>query len=348
MPGNFLKVEITDPHQANRVLWESLSPKKRTWLDERQFCSREFEALDQRRFRLEPESFRSEFWTPTVGVIRASRIADSRATQSVQRVPGFDSYCVSFMERGASRLVQPRSCESVMGDPATGLVFTAEPGTRHASSDDSVRLYVWFPGKLLRQRLEVLLDGQKVDSVAFQPAFDQTRGPGATIRHMLDFLFAELARSDSLLTNPIATYGFQDNLTLYLLLGLRHSHTERLQQQRAAAAPGNVKRAEEFMRANAGTPLTIAEIAEAAGCGVRALQIAFHRFRGTTPMRVLQQARLEQARTEMLRPDEMRSLARIAAEHGFSSPTRFAQSFRRKYGVYPSKMLRERRDILAG
>jgi len=35
MPGNLLRVEITDPHQANRVLWENLSPKKRTWLEER-------------------------------------------------------------------------------------------------------------------------------------------------------------------------------------------------------------------------------------------------------------------------------------------------------------------------
>ena len=39
-------------------------------------------------------------------------------------------------------------------------------------------------------------------------------------------------------------------------------------------------------------------------------------------------------------PGQRQSLARIAAEHGFSSPTRFAQSFRRKYGVYPSEMLR--------
>ena len=85
MPGNFLRVEITDPHQINRVLWEHLSPKGITWLEERQFCSLEFEALDQQRFRLEPESFRSEFWNPTVGVIWACRIADSRATQSVQR-----------------------------------------------------------------------------------------------------------------------------------------------------------------------------------------------------------------------------------------------------------------------
>jgi transcriptional regulator GlxA family with amidase domain len=102
------------------------------------------------------------------------------------------------------------------------------------------------------------------------------------------------------------------------------------------------------MHANALLPLGVAEIAEAAGCGVRALQIAFHRFRGTTPMRVLQQIRLEQARTEMLRPGQTQSLARIAAEHGFSSPTQFARFFRRKYGVYPSELLRERRDVLAG
>jgi transcriptional regulator GlxA family with amidase domain len=141
---------------------------------------------------------------------------------------------------------------------------------------------------------------------------------------------------------------FEENLALcLLLLGLPHIYTERLQRQKAAAAPGNVRRAEAFRRANAGLPLTIAEIAAAAGCSVRALQIAFHGFRGTTPMRVLQQARLEQARTEMLIAGQTESLARIAAEHGFSSPTRFAQSFPRKYGVYPSEMLRERRLIRA-
>jgi transcriptional regulator GlxA family with amidase domain len=177
--------------------------------------------------------------------------------------------------------------------------------------------------------------------------FDQTRGAGATIRRMSDFLFAELEHSDTLLTNEIAIRSFEENLALSVLLGLPHNYTERLGRQKAAAAPGNVKRAEAFMQANAGTPLSITEIAEAAGCSVRALQIAFHRFRGTTPMRVLQQARLEQARAEMLRADQTESLARIAAEHGFSSPTRFAQSFRRKYGVYPSEMLRERGFTLA-
>jgi transcriptional regulator GlxA family with amidase domain len=178
--------------------------------------------------------------------------------------------------------------------------------------------------------------------------FDQTRGAGATIRRMFDFVFAEFEHSDTLLTNEIAIRSFEENLALCVLLGLPHNYTERLGRQKAAAAPGNVRRAEAFMRANTGMPLTIAEIAEAAGCGVRALQIAFHRFRSTTPMRALQQARLEEARTEILRPDQTQSLARIAAEYGFSSPSQFAQFFRRQYGVYPSEMLRERRDTLAG
>ena len=156
--------------------------------------------------------------------------------------------------------------------------------------------------------------------------FDQTRGAGATIRRMFDFLFAELEHPDTLLTGQIAIRSLEGNLALCLLLGLPHNYTERLGRQKAAAAPGNVRRAEAFMRANAGMPLTIADIAEAAGCSVRALQIAFRRFRGTTPMRVLQQARLEQARTEISCADQRQSLARsllsmaLAARPG--SPSR--------------------------
>ena len=97
----------------------------------------------------------------------------------------------------------------------------------------------------------------------------RTRGAGATIRRMFDFLFAELEDPDTLLTNELAIRSFEDNIALALLLGLLHNYTERLGRQKAAAAPGNVKRAEAFMRANAGMPLTIAEIAEAAVVFVR-------------------------------------------------------------------------------
>jgi len=253
-----------------------------------------------------------------------------------------------MIERGAGQLILPGSHEPVIGNATTGLIYSGAPGTRLTASDLQSRLFLRLPDALLRRKLEALLDGQRVGSLVFEPVFDQTRGAGATIRRMSDFLFAELEHSDTLLTNEIAIRSFEDHLALCVLLGLPHNYTERLQRQKANAAPGNVRRAEAFMRASAGTPLTIAQIAEAAGCGVRALQIAFHRFRGTSPMQVLQQARLEQARAEILRPGQRQSLARIAAEYGFSSPTRFAQSFRRKYGVYPSEILRVRPDTFGG
>jgi len=348
LPGYFTKIEVGDPRLVSQSIWENLPPSEKVLLTEREFSSQEWAPLDQRRFRIEPESYRTELSIANVGALRLSRSAHSQATRFAARLPAVDGFGISIIERGASRLVFPGTDEPVTASATMGYIFSFEPGIRATQSDRHSRFLLRLPTRLVRRKLEALLDGEKVDTIAFEPMFDRTRGAGATIRRMFDFLFAELEHSDTLLTNEIAIRSFEENLALALLLGLPHNYTERLGRQKAAAAPGNVKRAEAFMRANAGTPLTIAQIAEAAGCSVRALQIAFQRFRGTTPMRVLQQARLEQARTEMLRADRTESLARIAAEHGFSSPTRFAQSFRGKYGVYPSEMLRERRLTLAG
>ena len=348
MPGYFTRIEVGDPHLLAQSVWENLPARQKILLAEHEFSSQEWAPLDQRRFRIERENYRTAASVANIGALRVTRVTGNGATQTTLRSPGSDGFGLSIIERGANRLILPGTVEPLTGNDTTGFIYSIQPGIRLATSDLQDRLFLRLPASLIRRKLEALLDGQRVESIEFQPIFDQIRGAGATIRRMFDFLFGELERSDTLLTNEIAIHSFEENLALCLLLGLPHNYTERLGRQKAAAAPGNVKRAEEFMRANAGTPLTIAEIAEAAGCGVRALQIAFHRFRGTTPMRVLQQARLEQARTEMLRRGQTQSLARIAAEHGFSIPTQFAQFFRRKYGVYPSQMLRERRDTLVG
>ena len=347
MPGHFTKVEVADPRLLGQSLWESLPPSEKALLIAREYSSQEWAPLDQRRFRIEPENYRTAASVANIGALRASRITGNAATEMMLRSPGIDAFGLLIIERGSNRLVLPGTNEPLTGDATTGFIYSVRPGIRMTASVPD-RLFLRLPASLIRQKLEALLDGQRVESIEFQPMFDQARGAGATIRRMLDYLFAELEQADTLLANDIAIRGFEENLALCLLLGLPHNYTERLQRQKTAAAPGNVRRAEAFMRANASLPLTITEIAEAAGCSVRALQIAFQRFRGTTPMRVLQQARLEQARTEILRPGQTQSLARIAAEYGFSSPTRFAQSFRQKYGVYPSDMLRERRLILAG
>jgi AraC-like DNA-binding protein len=304
----------------------------------------EWAPLDRKRFRIEPESYRTEYSYAKLGGMYAVRVIDACATQFRIQSPVVDAIWIIMFERGSGSLILPGSDQPAIGNTATGLMRDNEPGTWSAQSDGSSRMGLWIPTNLLHRRLEALLEGQRAEFAGFSSEFDQRHGAGATIRRMAGSLFAELAESDSLLTNEIAIRSFEEHLALCLLLGLPHSHSERLLRQRAVAAPANVKRAEEFMRANVSSPLTIEAIADAAECSIRALQLAFRGFRGTTPMAALQRMRLEAARSEMMRADRAQSLARIAAEHGFSNPSRFAQLFRRTYGAYPSEALRARSE----
>jgi AraC-like DNA-binding protein len=343
MPGRFTNLEVRDPKLITPISWVLLPSWEKAVVDKRGFVnSREWAPVDQRRFRIEPESYRTEYSIANIGRLRAHRIVDSLATQLTIRSPAVHVVRIVVFERGAARFILPGGGEPAIAGLSVGAIYSDEPSFQAVSSDGDSRLMLTLPAGLLRQKLEALLDGGQVGSVAFQPAFDAIRGAGATIRRMLASLFTELEHSDSLLTNEVAIRSYEEHLTLSLLLGLRHSYSELLLRQRTAAAPANVKRAEEFMRANASSALTIEAIANAGGCSIRSLQLAFRRFRGTTPMAVLQRIRLEAARVEILRIDQAQSLTRIAAEHGFSNPSRFAQLFRRTYGAYPSEAFRAR------
>ena len=231
MAGYFTKIEVGDPHLIPQTVWENLPPSERTLLTEHEFSSQEWAPLDQRRFRIEPENYRTESLMANVGALRVSRNSHNRAKETTLRTPGMDGFAISMIERGAGRLVLPGSHEPIIGNATTGLIYGCEPGTRLKASDLQSRLFLRLPTMLLRRKLEALLDGQKVESLAFEPVFDQTRGAGATIRRMSDFLFAELEHSDTLLTNEIAIRSFEDHLALSVLLGLPHNYTQRLARE---------------------------------------------------------------------------------------------------------------------
>jgi AraC-like DNA-binding protein len=346
MHGRFTVLEVRDPHLIGQAVRNSLPASERASIIDPD--AMEWAPLDRHRFRAEPERYRTEYAYAKVGGMYAARVSDGCATHFRIRSAVMDAVWIILFQRGTGRLGRPGSQEPAIADTATGLIRNNEPGTWSDHTDGSCRTGLCVPAVLFYRRLEALLDGEQIGSFAFRPTFDTTRCPGTTIRRMIDWLFAELAEGDTLLANETAIRSFQEHLLLCLLLGLPHSHSERLSRQRTAAAPVNVKRAEEFMRSNAREPLTIEVIASAAGCSVRALQLAFHRFRGATPMAALQRIRLEAAREEMLHAEPAQSLARIAAEHGFSNPSRFAQLFRRTYGAYPSDALKTRHGTRIG
>ena len=103
---------------------------------------------------------------------------------------------------------------------------------------------------------------------------------------------------------------------------------------------GVVRRAIEFMRAHAGEPITMQEIADAACISTRGLHYAFRRENGEPPSAYLRRLRLEGARTDLLASDGTATVAAVARRWGFGHVSRFAQAYRRAYGQYPAETLR--------
>ena len=110
-----------------------------------------------------------------------------------------------------------------------------------------------------------------------------------------------------------------------------------------AVLPRSVRRAEAFIAAHAVEPLTLADIAEAAGVPVRTLLHSFHSFRNTTPMQLVRDARIVRARQLLLQGQEQSTVAAIAAACGFKNLGRFASAYQEKFLETPSATLRTAR-----
>jgi AraC-like DNA-binding protein len=108
------------------------------------------------------------------------------------------------------------------------------------------------------------------------------------------------------------------------------------------ATPAVVRRAVDFIEANADRETTLSEIAEASGIGPRGLRAAFLRHQDTTPTAYAQRVRMERAHRELQAADPAgRDTVRaVAARWGFADPSRFAAEYQQTYSHPPTETLR--------
>lgn len=97
-------------------------------------------------------------------------------------------------------------------------------------------------------------------------------------------------------------------------------------------------RAEAFMRDRLQEPISIPDIARAAGVSLRGLQLAYQRHGEVSPVLRLRQLRLEAARST-LQSDQHASVAAVARRFGYSNAGRFAAHYRNHFGESPSTTL---------
>jgi AraC-like DNA-binding protein len=111
----------------------------------------------------------------------------------------------------------------------------------------------------------------------------------------------------------------------------------------AAADAQRVRRAIEILRARSDEPISVVDLAQEVGLGVRSLQLAFQNVLGEGPRARLTRIRLERARERLLSGDPRDEVTTIALDSGFTHLSRFAGAYLRTYGERPSDTLARRR-----
>lgn len=176
----------------------------------------------------------------------------------------------------------------------------------------------------------------------FCPELDLTRSGGAYFGQLLGLLVDAMDQADHPIHQPLVLKQFESSLINALLYGVPSTVSELLAGGTGrAVSPYYVKRAEEYIHAHLGEPLSVEMLAEHAGVSVRTLFAGFRNACGTGPMSFLRNLRLDKVRAE-LAGGECASVSEAAYRWGFAHLGRFAHDYKRRFGESPSATVRQR------
>ncbi len=242
-----------------------------------------------------------------------------------------DCYLMLFCLRGASTVLTEGAELAVSGKRG----FVCNPGQRFQAnfSADAEQLF-------LRVEHRILWKHTGAQQLRLESQIDLSRPALAPAEALIRMLLSSPGTIGLMQGNPRIAGDYEQLLVSLLLAG--QPHVDEFKARRSGIAPSTVRRAEAFIRSNAAAPITLNDIADAAGVPVRTLLDAFHRFREMSPIRMVRDVRLELAREELER-DGGGTVADIAMNSGFGHLGRFAQAYAERFGELPSDTRARRR-----
>lgn len=231
-----------------------------------------------------------------------------------------DGQC-SVQHRGVSGLAS-----------ADGLLVTSGPSSKRIDFDRPYHgLVVVACSEFVRQETEAFLGRSIETNPDFLTTIDARSRLGQTLVAFASTMHAALAGNSSLADSPLALRRFRDGFISLVLMSMDAEEVQRLAGPPRSASSANLRAAEAFMRDNADQPIGMSDVAAHVGVSVRALQYTFRRLRGTTPLAVLLQYRLEGARNDLMLGGKQK-IAAVAAKWGFSHLGRFSRQYRAAFG----------------
>lgn len=178
-------------------------------------------------------------------------------------------------------------------------------------------------------------------SVRFHSLVPVDASAGGVWRRTVDYVKNGLLRDDAMATPLVLGHAARMLAAVTLSTFPNTAITEAQPPDRTDTHPVLLRRAVEFMEANAAADISIADVAEAVHITPRAVQYMFRRHLDTTPIQYLRRIRLDNAHRDLLNGDRRyTTVTGIAAKWGFVHTGRFAVQYRQAYGRSPHVTLR--------
>jgi hypothetical protein len=193
-----------------------------------------------------------------------------------------------FPLRGTAEI----SCGTKTIEVAAGssCLLSSDGPHRLNYSADYAHLVLRVDARVVADKLRSMI-GAPLDQPLRIDTQSNPNGPAARmLQHYLPLLIETVSQNDPPFPDGWIAQTEQLLLTL-LLCGYRHNYSHVLEQLASDVAPREVRLAERYIEANLQRPITLEELAEAAGTHTFGLFSAFRKYRGYSPLAFLTQTR---------------------------------------------------------
>lgn len=226
-----------------------------------------------------------------------------------------------------------------------GHAAVVSPANRNSltTSDGCGRLLVSIRPDPLRKHLAAMLGEPPAERLAFTPDVDPSRLSGRRLANAVHYAAQEFEPKASVDANPLVVAQFEQFLMTLLLMEQPNNYSEALRNGVNRVRPRDVKKAIDYIHANLGQAIGLADLVAVSSVPARTLYHHFRNFVGTTPMGYVKQARLDRVRDELEKLAGDGSVTEIAGRWGFGHMGRFSAAYRHRFGELPSVTAGRRR-----
>ncbi|WP_213285043.1 AraC family transcriptional regulator [Bradyrhizobium sp. sGM-13] len=242
----------------------------------------------------------------------------------------------------SSARIQTASRDITTAPGASASLLSPTIPTRMTWQSNCAQIILLVDRRLIEHRAAAL-SGRPAGAVEFEPAVDLSSAAGRALQsQILEFVDLAECLGPQQRLSPITAANMRETLLGALLHGQHHSASDAIERfgGRAETLPQSLRRAREFLSAHADEPLDLAQLAAAAGTGIRALQLGFRRHFGTSISEMLRDIRLAHLNVRLTAASPDESITDIAFELGFTHLSRMASAYRAKFGETPSATMR--------